>query len=128
MRTKKLLTIGILFTLILAGCNPPEGKQGTKADADGMATEEKAVVPVRVMDLEKISISRTIDYNSTLEAYEEVYMAPAQPGRIEKIYVEPGDRVNKGQKLFLMDQTQLHQTKIQVKSMEVDIKQDGSTA
>ncbi len=86
-----------------------------------MATEEKAVVPVRVMDLEKIIISRTIDYNSTLEAYEEVYMAPAQPGRIEKIYVEPGDRVNKGQKLFLMDQTQLHQTKIQVQSMEVDI-------
>ncbi len=121
MKPTKLLTFGIIFTLILAGCNPPEGKQGKVEEGDGMATEEKAVVPVRVMDLEKSSISRTIDYNSTLQAYEEVYLAPAQPGRIEKIYVEPGDRVTKGQKLFLMDQTQLHQTKIQVQSMEVDI-------
>ena len=36
-------------------------------------------------------------------------MAPSTPGRIDKIYVEVGDRVKKGDNLFLMDRTQLYQ-------------------
>ena len=41
-------------------------------------------------------------------------MAPSTPGRIDKIYVEEGDRVNKGDDLFLMDRTQLYQQKVQL--------------
>jgi len=122
MKIKRLLTIAVLSSLILSGCQPPADKGASdKPGAETTVTETKDAL-VRVMNLEKSKIARTIDYNSTLQAYEEVYIAPAAPGRIEKIYVEPGDRVKKGQKLFLMDQTQLHQTKIQMQSMEVDIK------
>lgn len=121
MKILELFTIAALSGFLLTACQPPADKTAS----DGTSTEAEATVKkeslVRVMNLEKSTIARTIDYNSTLQAYEEVYVAPASPGRIEKIYVEPGDRVKKGQKLFLMDQTQLAQTRIQLKSMEVDI-------
>lgn len=122
MKFSRLLTIGVLFSLLLAGCKPG-GENNASIDGDNpQATMGGKETLVRVMKLEKSSISRTIDYNSTLQAYEEVYVAPAQPGRIEEIYVEPGDRVSKGQKLFLMDQTQLYQTRIQLQSMKVDME------
>jgi len=121
MKLFKLLTIVLLSTIVLFGCQPPADKSTDDESSTNAAEVEKDVL-VRVMKLEKETIARTIDYNSTLQAYEEVYIAPAQPGRIEKIFVEPGDRAKKGQKLFVMDQTQLHQTRIQVQNMEVDIK------
>ncbi len=66
------------------------------------------------MTLAKTKIARTIDYTATVLPYEEVNMAPSTPGRIDKIYVETGDRVNKGDELFLMDRTQLYQQKVQL--------------
>lgn len=119
---KYLKLLSIVFTaMILFGCNPPE--KGVKAgnETEAEFVQEKQIL-VRTEKLTKNTISRTIDYNATLKAYEEVYVAPATPGRIEKIFVEPGDMVKKGQKLFLMDQTQVHQSKIQLKSLEVDMR------
>ena len=69
----------------------------------------------------KTRIARTIDYTATIQAYEEVNMAPSTPGRVDKIYVEVGDRVQKGQKLFLMDRTQYYANKIQLANLEKDL-------
>ncbi len=73
------------------------------------------------MSLSKTKISRTIDYTATVLPFEEVNMAPSAPGRIEKIYVEVGDKINKGDKLFLMDRTQLFQLKLQLSNLEKDL-------
>jgi RND family efflux transporter MFP subunit len=67
------------------------------------------------------TIARTIDYTSTIMAYEEVNLAPSTPGRVDEIYVEVGDRVQKGQKLFLMDRTQYYANKIQLANLEKDL-------
>src|SRR5659263_138628 len=40
---------------------------------------------------------------------------------IEKIYVEVGDKVNKGDNLFLMDRSQLFQLKLQLSNLEKDL-------
>ena len=48
-------------------------------------------------------------------------MAPSTPGRVDRIYVEVGDRVQKGQQLFLMDRTQYYANKIQLASLEKDM-------
>jgi membrane fusion protein, multidrug efflux system len=77
--------------------------------------------PVKVMPVSKTMIARTIDYTSTIQAYEEVNLAPSTPGRVDKIYVEVGDRVQKGQKLFLMDRTQYYANKIQLANLEKDL-------
>lgn len=113
-----------IFSLILAGgillasCAPKDKKAGTAAAG---AADTTAAIPVRVMPVSKTMIARTIDYTSTIQAYEEVNLAPSTPGRVDKIYVEVGDRVQKGQNLFLMDRTQYYASKIQLANLEKDL-------
>lgn len=110
----------LIFGLLLSGCS---SNPQTSADASlGAApVAEKAVIPVKVATLAKSKIARTIDYTATVLPFEEVNMAPSTPGRIDKIYVEVGDRVNKNDKLFLMDRTQLYQLKLQLSSLSKDL-------
>jgi membrane fusion protein, multidrug efflux system len=88
---------------------------------DSNETETKDPEKVRVMTIESKTIDRTLEFTSTLIPYEEVYFAPATPGRIEKIHVEVGSRFRKGDLLFVMDQTQLHQARIQLQNLELDM-------
>ena len=108
----------ILFSMILlAGCSSVTDKTAAKNEVSA----EKAAVPVKVLTLAKTKIARTIDYTATILPFEEVNMAPSSPGRIDKIYVEVGDKVSKGDRLFLMDRTQLYQLKLQLTSLEKDL-------
>jgi len=113
-----------IFTLILAGgivlasCAPKEKKAGA---ADAATADSVAAIPIKAMPVSKTKIARTIDYTSTILAYEEVNLAPSTPGRVDKIYVEVGDRVQKGQKLFMMDRTQYYANKIQLANLEKDL-------
>ncbi|TNF37341.1 MAG: biotin/lipoyl-binding protein, partial [Bacteroidetes bacterium] len=109
-----ILTGGIL----LASCAPKEKQQ---AGAAAGVADSVAAIPVKVMPVSKTTIARTIDYTSTILAYEEVNLAPSTPGRVDKIYVEVGDRVQKGQNLFLMDRTQYYANKIQLANLEKDL-------
>lgn len=77
---------------------------------------------VQVMELQPQIVARTIEYPATLEAYEEVHLAPASPGRIEEIHAEVGDRVSQGARLVEMDRTQLRQAEIQLKNLETDLR------
>jgi RND family efflux transporter MFP subunit len=92
------------------------------------------VILVKTQPLSIETISRKIDYNANIIPFEELYMAPASPGKITKIFVEIGDKVSKGQKLVQMDQTQLNQAKIQLESLQKDferiktLKETGSIA
>jgi RND family efflux transporter MFP subunit len=106
--------------LLLTACSSKE-KSATTNEASAVVATEKAPIPVRVITLAKSKISKTIDYTATILPFEEVNMAPSTPGRIDKIYVEVGDRVKKGQTLFLMDRTQLFQLKLQLSSLEKDL-------
>ena len=85
------------------------------------AVTTDVAIPVKAMVLSKTKIARTIDYTATILPFEEVNMAPSTPGRIDKIYVEVGDRVNKGDKLFLMDRTQLYQLELQLSNQQKDL-------
>jgi RND family efflux transporter MFP subunit len=116
----RLLSPVLLVSLILAGCGSKSTTESAQA-ATAPASEVKASIPVKAMEISRTKIARTIDYTATINAFEEVNMAPSTPGRIEKIYVEAGDRVNKGDNLFLMDRTQLYQLKIQLSNLEKDL-------
>lgn len=107
-----ILACGLVFT----ACNSNKANDPAAESATG-----KAAVPVRVETLSKTKISRTIDYTATVLPFEEVNVAPATPGRIEKIFVENGDRVNKGDDLFLMDRSQLYQLKLQLANLAKDL-------
>ena len=90
MNNLKIFSIVVLSSLMIIGCTPPDQKEAV--DETGTELVQDKQILVRTSLLEKSTISRTIDYNSTLQAYEEVYVAPGTPGRIEKIYVEPVER------------------------------------
>lgn len=104
--------LSTLITVVIAGCS---GKK-----AEEKKTEEVQAIPVKVMTLERQNIAKTLDYTASLEAEEQVFYAPASPGRIEKIYVEVGDRIKKGQLLVEMDRTNLHQAEVQLKNLETE--------
>ncbi len=114
-----------IFPLFLAGsmlftaCAQKEKPAGGKATVT--TTDTVSAMPVKVMSVAKTKISRTIDYTATIQAFEEVNMAPSTPGRVDKIYVEVGDRVQRGQKLFLMDRTQYYASKIQLANLAKDL-------
>jgi membrane fusion protein, multidrug efflux system len=110
----------LISVLILAGCASKTDKAGSAKTATAN-DEAKAAIPVKVMTLAKTKIARTIDNTATILPFEEVNMAPSTPGRIEKIYVEVGDRIKKDDALFLMDRTQLYQLKLQLSSLEKDL-------
>jgi membrane fusion protein, multidrug efflux system len=112
----KTISVILISTILFAGCSSKK-----TADATSSTEAITALVPVKVMGLAKTKIARTIDYSATALPYEEVNMAPSTPGRIEKIYVEVGDKVNKSDDLFLMDRTQLYQLKLQLSSLEKDL-------
>ena len=110
----------VLFGLLLSACSSKE-KSKSDASSGSETSNEKAAIPVRVMTLSKTNISRTIDYTATILPFEEVNMAPSTPGRIDKIYVEVGDKVNRNENLFLMDRTQLYQLQLQLSNQLKDL-------
>ncbi len=108
----KNLILSIIAIAILAGCS---GKKDKTTDSDVVEA-----IPVKVQKLEKTDIARTLDYAANLEADKQVFYAPAATGRIEKIYVEVGDQIKKGQVLVEMDKTQLVQAEVQLKNLETE--------
>jgi len=102
--------------MLLVSCS--SGNQNEQA----ATTESERKEIVEVVELKPQTVARTVEYPATLEAYEEVHLAPASPGRIEKIHAEIGDRVSKGSILVEMDRTQLRQAEIQLKNLEADFR------
>jgi membrane fusion protein, multidrug efflux system len=120
MKSLKLIPVISASILLIVGCSQnPNSKATMGSDSSNVA--RRAVIPVKVETVSKRKIARTIDYTATIMPFEEVNMVPSTPGRIEKIYVEIGDRVNTGDDLFLMDRTQLLQLKLQISSLEKDL-------
>lgn len=110
----KNVILSTLAIAVLAGCS------GKKEQEAAHSAEGTQAIPVKVMKMEKQSIAKTLDYTASLVADEQVFYAPASPGRIEKIHVEVGDRIKKGQLLVEMDRTNLHQAEVQLKNLETE--------
>ncbi len=58
---------------------------------------------VSVMTVEPRPLVETITMPGTVEAYEDITLGAVIPGVVEKIHVQEGDRVTKGQELFQID-------------------------
>ena len=103
----------LLGTMLLAACSSNSEK---KADA----TDEKPLV--KLASVTSRDVEQTQEYTTTVEADVTNNIAPTSPGRIEKIYVEVGDRVKKGQKLVQMDAANLNQLKLQLDNQKTEFK------
>jgi len=112
----------VLLGISLLQCSPDKNSDRSKVGKKAVENITEENVPVKVYTLSQKLITRTLEFVTSFEPYEEVYLAPATPGRIEKIFVEPGDRVNKGDLLVKMDPTQYNQLLVQLKNLEVEFK------
>ena len=88
--------------------------------AEDTETEQEKVETVSTQKLQKQEIMRVLTFSSVLQPYEKVSVAPALQGRIKNLYVEVGDRVQKGQMLAKMDETQYLSTKLNYENTKTD--------
>ena len=113
MKTKRKSTIlnimGLSF-LIFSACNVE----------DSNTNEEKnqSALPVKIASVQIKEVEQTVTATGTIRAFRENHIGPASPGRINKIYVEVGDKVKKGDILVQMDKTQLRQVQVQFETLK----------
>lgn len=106
--------MALLAVALLGACS--SGKNKVAAD---QAVEKPKV---KLAAVEARPVEQIQEYTATVEAEVKNNIAPASPVRIDKIWVEVGDRVTKGQKLVSMDAANLKQLKFQLDNQEVEFK------
>ena len=82
--------------------------------------QEEQTELVELTTLHAREIQREISLSSNLMGYETVNIAPSVTGKIERIFVEVGDRVSAGKELVRMDETQYKTTKISLTNLEIE--------
>lgn len=113
---KKGIKISMLMLAAIALLNACTPKAEKKQE------EEIRVENVKTAVLETQEIARKIDFSTTLEPYNKVMVAPTMAGRIDKIHVEVGSKVQANQLLVEMDKTTYLQTKVSFDNVAVDFQ------
>lgn len=109
---KSIQLVALLCVALLGSC--------TGKDKAAMKVEEKP--RVKIADVTARPVEQIQDYTATVEADVKNNIAPSSPVRIDRIFVEVGDRVSKGQKLVQMDAASLKQLKLQLDNQEIEFK------
>jgi RND family efflux transporter MFP subunit len=104
-----LITL-LCFTLVALGCG---------SNSDEMEKKE-TVVSVITTNVKRGDISSFIYTTGAIFPKQESMISPKVSGRIEKLYVDEGDRVKKGQPLAILEQERI---RIGVKESEASLKE-----
>ena len=115
----KKISIIALAALILAGCGQKKDSQ-EQAQQAAQAAQPKAQT-VKVQPAAKQEVKQDGTYSATVQAFAVNNIAPQSGGRIQKINVEVGDYVGKGQILAEMDRVQLDQAKLRLSNAETEL-------
>ncbi len=112
---KKLIILAAVFAFVLMGCQKKAEQEEVKEEFTG--AREVKVATARLGD-----ISSYIEFSGKIEAEKTVNIAPSMSGRIDKLIVDVGNIVKKGDLLAKLDDTQLKQAKTQYINMEKNYK------
>jgi RND family efflux transporter MFP subunit len=119
MRLPGAVALALILTVSL-GCG------GNQENAPAAAVEEvaeRSVTPVRAAIAAKRDVTQTLSFSGNLDAFRRAAIAPAVMGsRVQRIYVEEGQRVTEGQILVRMEDFQLRQSAAQLEQLEADHK------
>lgn len=105
MRTIPPLALTWSGLLVLALALPVSGCKGGTAHAG--APEPARSVPVKVTRVTRGQLSRTIHAAGVLSAKRELDLSFKVPGVVQRVLVEEGARVKRGQLLAVLDATEL---------------------
>lgn len=105
-----------LFTLatlmLLSSCG--------KGEKTATTTVKEEKPKVKLASVRAENVEQLQEFTATVESDVKNNIAPSSPVRIEKIYVEVGDQVRKGQKLVQMDASSLNQIKSQLDNQKIE--------
>lgn len=111
---KSFQLVALLAVVLLGSCT------GGKDKSAAEKVEEKP--RVKLADVTARPVEQIQEYTATVEAEVKNNIAPSSPVRIDKIFVEVGDRVVKGQKLVQMDAANLKQKKLQLDNQRIEFQ------
>lgn len=93
---------------------------GNKSEKKAEETQVQEKVQVKIAKVTSADIPQTETYTATVESDVKNNIAPNASYRIEKIYVEVGDQVRKGQVLVQLDASSMQQMKLQLENQKVE--------
>ncbi len=99
-------------SLLLVSC-------GDSQEPKEQVVEAKRI-QVKVNTVSESDVSQLAEFTGTIDPFVENNISSSLGLRIEKIHVEVGDVVKKGQLLVLMDQNQYNQANVQLANLEAD--------
>lgn len=91
MRIKAMIVSGLWAIMSFCGCHQDTGKQESGGD-----------YPLMTLKTEDRQLS--VKYSAVIQGRQDVEIRPQVSGTITKVCVDEGDRVRKGQVLFVIDQ------------------------
>jgi RND family efflux transporter MFP subunit len=109
----------IAAAVVLAGCGSRTPGQQAQQQA---APQEQQAPLVSVITAARENVPQTSVYSSTVQANVINNIAPQSGGRIQKLNVEIGDYVAKGQVLAQMDRVQLDQAELKLRNDETELE------
>ena len=104
--------------LAVAACSQNSGKKAASQATDAAVP----AIRVTVAEVQQQKVSQTEVYSSTVQAFAVNNIAPQSGNRIQKINVDVGSFVSRGQILAEMDKVQLTQQKLQLANAETELK------
>jgi len=104
--------------LVVVSCG---GGKGSKKKEASAAPLEERVPTVTVQIAQKEEVLQSEMYSASVEAYAVNNIAPQSSGRIQRIYVDVGSFVGRGQVLAEMDRSQLEQSRLSLKNDSTEL-------
>lgn len=92
MKKQYIIVSTILLSVVFFSCNNKEE-----------AKQAPAAMPYKVIEITKSNTTLLAEYPATLEGITDIDIRPKVDGYIEKIYVDEGQEVKKGQLLFKLE-------------------------
>lgn len=114
MKRKSIAKIFVAFCLVpfmMTSCSKKENKE--------VKQDETIAVNVEVAKSEDIDL--TFEYTSSIEAKVKNYISSAGGSRIDKIFVDVGSHVSKGQTLVRMENTSVQTAQSQLDNLNIEL-------
>lgn len=109
---KRIVYLFMSAAIIMAGCS--------KKDINAK-NQEDDTIKVKIEKVSNEEIDQIYEFATTVDAGVKNFITSAGGTRIEKIWVEVGQKVNKGQKLVTMENTNLAISNAQLDNMKVEV-------
>ena len=112
---KSVQLLSLLSILFMVSCS------GAKKD-DSATVGEERVFSVKADFIDTAFVRQTVEFTGNIEPMYKNNISSAAAQRVEKIYVEVGDKVSRGQLLVQMENINYVQAYLQLENLKVDLQ------